>query len=109
MSTSAAFALCAVLAVIALPLALRWVGPNRFYGFRTRATLSDRALWYSANAFAGWALLLAAIVSAVLIWLRPTWFDFGVFTNLAAFVVPSVVAMVAAFLYVRDRKSIHTS
>jgi chromate transport protein ChrA len=29
--------------------------------------------------------------------------DFGVFTNLAAFVVPSLVAMVAAFLHVRGR------
>ena len=92
-----------MLAVIALPLALRWVGPNRFYGFRTRATLSDRALWYSANAFAGWALFFAAFVSAALIWLRPAWFEFGVFTNLAAFVVPSVVATVVAFLYVRER------
>ena len=103
MSTTAALALCAALAVIAVPLALRLVGPNRFYGFRTRATLSDRELWYSANAFAGWALLLAAFVSAALVWLRPSWFDFGVFTNLAAFVVPSIAAMVASFLYVRDR------
>ena len=52
---------------------------------------------------AGWALFFAAFVSAALIWLRPAWFEFGVFTNLAAFVVPSLVATVVAFLYVRER------
>lgn len=103
MSTTTAFTLCAVLAIVALPLALRLIGPNRFYGFRTRATLSDRELWYSANAFGGWALLVAAIVAVMLIELRPPWFDFGAFTNLAAFVLPSAVAVAASALYVRGR------
>jgi uncharacterized membrane protein len=100
-STTVAYSLCALLAIIALPLAFGWVGPNRLYGFRTRATLSDRALWYSANTFAGWALFAAALVSAGWVWLRPAWLDFGVFTNLVAFVVPSIAALVASSFYAR--------
>ena len=103
MPTTVAFTLCAALGIMALPLALRLIGPNRIYGFRTRATLSDRDLWYSANAFAGWALLLAATASAAWVWVRPAWLDFGVFTNLTAVVVPSLVAVLTSFLYVRGR------
>lgn len=88
---------------MALPLALRLVGPNRLYGFRTRATLSDRELWYSANAFCGWALLVAAIVGAALLFLRPAWFDLGPFTNLAAVMVPAIGALLATSFYIRNR------
>jgi hypothetical protein len=101
--TNVALLLCAGLAVIAVPLALRWIGPNRLYGFRTRATLSDRELWYSANAFGGWSLLISAILGAALVILRPAWFDFGVFTNLAAIVGPTIVATLATFFYIRNR------
>src|SRR5207249_11776864 len=48
MPTSVAITLCVFLAVIAAPLALRLVAPNRLYGFRTPATLSNPELWYSA-------------------------------------------------------------
>jgi uncharacterized membrane protein len=27
------------------------IGPNWFYGFRTRKTLSDREIWYKANKY----------------------------------------------------------
>lgn len=95
-----AYSLCAGLALLAIPLALRLVGPNRWYGFRTPATLSDRSVWFAANAFAGRALLIAAIASGALLWSAPAWFDFGVFTNLAALVVPTIVATLASFRYV---------
>jgi len=101
--TTVALSICAGLAILALPLAFRLVGPNRLYGFRTRATLSDPGLWYSANALCGRALLVAAILSAALVWSHPSWFDLGVFTNLAAVVVPCTAALIASFLYVRYR------
>lgn len=104
MSTNVALALVALLAIIAIPLALRLIGPNAWYGFRTPATLADPLLWYSANAFAGRALLVAALLSAILLWLRPARFDLGVFTNLAAFVVPSLGALIALLLYLRKHR-----
>jgi hypothetical protein len=39
-----------VLIVLSIPLMLRWVPPNRFYGFRVTATCSNRSVWYDANA-----------------------------------------------------------
>ena len=105
MPTRVALSICAGLAILALPLALRLVGPNRWYGFRTAATLSDPQLWYSANAFCGRALLVAAAASAALVWFHPGWFDLGVFTNLAAVVVPCTVALIASFIYARNRTS----
>lgn len=34
---------------LAVPLIRRRVRPNRLYGFRTRRTLQDEALWYEVN------------------------------------------------------------
>jgi hypothetical protein len=45
-------------------MALRRVKPNRLYGFRTSATLSNESIWYEANAVAGRLLLGAAVLSA---------------------------------------------
>ncbi|HSU68836.1 MAG TPA: SdpI family protein [Tepidisphaeraceae bacterium] len=47
-----------------IPLARGKVAPNRLYGFRTRKTLSDPAIWYPANRFAGRGLIAAGIVIA---------------------------------------------
>ena len=58
--------ICGVIAVSVIPLILKLVPPNRFYGFRTKKTVSDPELWFRANQFAGWALLIAAAVSAAL-------------------------------------------
>ena len=92
-----------VLAGIALPLALRKVRRNFFYGFRTPATLSDDRIWYEANAHFGRGLLIACIVGAIAIlalWnagLSP-----GAFLNasIAALVVPTFVATVATLRFI---------
>jgi len=60
-------AVCALLFIVAVPLVFRLVPPNRIYGFRTFKTLSHPDLWYRANVFAGYALLLAAAVTALII------------------------------------------
>jgi uncharacterized membrane protein len=38
---------------MSVPLILRRVKPNRWYGFRTPRTLSDDRMWYEANAYSG--------------------------------------------------------
>jgi cytosine/uracil/thiamine/allantoin permease len=58
---------CILLALISIPMVARLVPPNGVYGFRNAETLSNPAIWYAANAFAGWALLAAAAGSAVLL------------------------------------------
>ena len=39
--------------LVALPLALRRIPPNRWYGLRIPATFADRQVWYEANARMG--------------------------------------------------------
>ena len=36
---------------ISIPLLYGKIGPNWFYGFKTRKTLSDREIWYKANKY----------------------------------------------------------
>ncbi|HYT97746.1 MAG TPA: SdpI family protein [Casimicrobiaceae bacterium] len=86
---------CAVTAVIAIPLILRRVPPNSFYGFRTPRTLADRDLWFRVNHFAGWALLIASIASAILLMLGPPP------PNALLFVGPLGLALVVSLVYLR--------
>jgi uncharacterized membrane protein len=85
-----------LLVLLATPLWLRLVPPNRVYGVRTRATLADQARWYEVNArsgrdlaFAGalfmagtilidslgarWALEMRTLASAVLLIVLLAW------------------------------------
>lgn len=50
---------------IGLPLIMGKVKPNRWYGFRTRKTLSNTRVWYPANKVMGYDILLAGIVMAI--------------------------------------------
>jgi len=72
MSASIPFLIaCAVIAAVSVPLILRAVPPNRWYGFRTTRTLSNEKLWFRANHFAGWAFLAAAGTTAAVLVLAP--------------------------------------
>ena len=54
----------AVFSLISIPLIWRMVPRNPVYGFRTRATLNDDALWYKANAYFGLRFIIANLLSA---------------------------------------------
>jgi uncharacterized membrane protein len=49
--------------VLGIPMALRLIPPNRFYGYRTRKTLSSEDIWYRANRGFGWSLVIAGIAA----------------------------------------------
>lgn len=92
--------------VVAAPMTLGWVPPNRFYGMRTDKTLSSPEIWYPANRAAGWFMVAAAAValgfnlavSAAL----PEDPEAGTSLWLVAGnVVPIVAAAVASHRYVR--------
>jgi len=51
-----------LLILFAVPLWMRRVPPNRYYGVRTRATLGDEERWYAVNASAGLDLFISGIV-----------------------------------------------
>jgi uncharacterized membrane protein len=51
--------------LLGLPLALRRIGPNWWYGVRVPETLNDVRLWYAANAYCGKHLAVAGTIIAV--------------------------------------------
>ena len=107
MGTAAALALvigvAIVIALVALPLALRKVPRNRVYGVRTRQTLASDRVWYEANAYGGRCLIAASGVTIVLVALLYGLVDLPrdlmVPAGLATLVVPSLVASLLAVRY----------
>ena len=88
----------AIIALIAVPLAMRLIPPNPIYGVRTARTLDDSVLWYNANAVGGQLLLAACGISAILLMMyQGTWLK-GFFSQLFLFVIP-LVAAIGATLY----------
>jgi uncharacterized membrane protein len=54
------FALVGVLFIgLSIPLIQKRVAPNRYYGFRTRKTLSNPDIWYEINRISGTDLFIA--------------------------------------------------
>ena len=83
---------CALLfAILAVPLMLRKVPRNIIYGYRTRKTLSDDAIWYDANAHFGRGLLLASIISVIAVFILSRTH----FLSPQVFLPVSVIALVA--------------
>ena len=57
------FALVGMLFVgLSIPLIRNRVPPNRYYGFRTRRTLSDPKIWYEVNHISGKDLFVAGLI-----------------------------------------------
>lgn len=50
-----------------IPLAMRKVRPNPWYGFRTKATMADERLWFAANTSAGRVLVTGGIVAILIV------------------------------------------
>ena len=59
-------ALGIVLILLSIPLVLRRVPPNHFYGFRVPATHRDRSVWYDVNAAAGWEFIALGAIMVTL-------------------------------------------
>lgn len=97
----------ALFAALALPLALRKVPRNPIYGYRTRATLGDDALWYEVNAcFGRWLLggsaAAAALALAIDAW-RGLAGDTYLNVSIALLLAPAAMAALAAHRLVRRR------
>jgi uncharacterized membrane protein len=52
---------------VAVPMAMRKVPPNGFYGFRTPKTMGDSRVWYDANQKAGINMIVAGVL-ALVVW-----------------------------------------
>src|SRR6266568_2435180 len=85
-----------LLVIISVPLILKIVPPNSIYGFRVSGTTSP-GVWYPANAFMGWALLVAAVIGATLQVILPRTTERWLLWT--AFLIPIFGAVVASFAY----------
>ena len=99
------FPCCGILiALTAIPLVLGKVPPNMFYGVRTPRTMSDRDVWYKANAYGGRALLVAGLIAALgSIALTRVGLDRNAYSlaNVAALLLPVLIALTVTLAYIR--------
>ena len=91
----------ALIAALAVPLILKLVPPNRFYGFRTAQTLSDRENWFRINRVAGFALFLAVVATMCVYHIQPELASGRSFLGVLALIVPVFSALVAVGAYAR--------
>ncbi|HUA78454.1 MAG TPA: SdpI family protein [Acetobacteraceae bacterium] len=89
----------ALIFVLGVPLALRLVPPNRFYGFRTSTTFSSLDAWYQINYATGLAMIAAGIAGGLfalvlsygVTWMKPE-------TRYLTGVLLTTLIMVALFI-----------
>lgn len=96
---------CAIVAAAGVPLMLKLIPQNPYYGYPARSMKSRPNHWVDVNVFAGRALVGAAAFSALIImfyngtWLRSGWAQFF------AFLIPLCAAAGATFWFERkDQK-----
>jgi uncharacterized membrane protein len=88
----------ALFVAIALPLIMRRVPPNHFYGVRTPKTLSDSTIWYSINRSAGIDFAIAGVVIAIAAFVVPRLFAVT-FSAMGALVGVALVIVAAKALW----------
>lgn len=90
---------------LAIPLILKKIPPNEIYGFRTARSLSDEKVWYAANYFSGWTLLIAGIISLIAIIILHFYPQliqdtrhYGIIVT-GIFAVPLLLAVLVSYIY----------
>jgi len=90
---------CVLMVAISIPLIFKLVPPNGVYGFRTSLTRRSSDIWYQANAFMGWTLIAAAVVSGAVLTKLPA--NAKRWMLLLAFMGPMLAAVAASFAYLQ--------
>lgn len=84
-----------LLIALAIPLWLRRIPPNIFYGVRFRSTLANDDAWYEVNAQAGRNLFVIAVGYLLLLSLS---FGFSAWSPAIRLLVPTVVFALALII-----------
>jgi len=92
--------------LVSIPLVLGVIPRNRVYGIRPSKTLSDDKVWYPANRFGGWALIISCVfylgLSGFVPYDRHSQDIFSVWTvHFAGFLLPLAAGVALTLLYVR--------
>jgi uncharacterized membrane protein len=95
-------ALCALVALLALPLALQLVAPNPYFGLRTPETSASASAWYEGNLVAGTLFIEGALMAAAILCLMPArWVGKGRWAPAAIFALALALSLAASLAYVR--------
>jgi uncharacterized membrane protein len=105
MTATQAFTLAGALLIVAgIPLMLRIVPPNRWYGVRTRATKHNPQVWYAASAASGRDALVFGVIELSLALLLPRagarWIVYVVI-NATALLCGAIIVSVVAIMRAR--------
>lgn len=92
-----------LISLIAVPMMMGRVPPNRWYGFRTPKTFSSEQIWYEANRASGWSLFYAGLAMLLLTVIRPyvpqlQGMTLGTFL-IVAHLAPLTVSLIYGFWY----------
>ena len=90
---------------LSIPLLLKKIPPNPWYGFRTRLTLGDPEIWYPVNALgARWMLWIGALTWAaglVSLLLPEAWLPAYLLVTCALWVLALILTLILGVRYAR--------
>ena len=90
-----------LIAILAIPLALKLVPPNRIYGYRTTQTLANREVWFHLNRVAGVALIAGAAAALAIYFYQPQLASGESFAGVLVLIVPVLAALAVTAIYAR--------
>ena len=101
------YAVPVLIMFVSLPLILKKIPKNAFYGFRTKKTMSGTdEYWYRANRSAGFAMFLAGVVSFLASMVIPLFMsDEKRIVSIWSFVLIASVIVAFCFSMLKDTKS----
>ena len=90
-----------IIFIMAIPLALRMVGRNRFYGLRMRKTMASDSVWFPANEMAGRLMVVGSILGLAIV----GWAESGVLAVLGTHVslvsfLPTILGSLYSMIWV---------
>ena len=105
-SRESSYVIWTIVILLAVPLALKLIGPNHFYGFRSQLTLANDSVWYRGNSFLGYALIIAGFSAVFFLWSTSgtTFAKENSWIPLAATFAPIVLAVGSTVLYINHLK-----
>ncbi len=92
--------------IISIPLVAGRIPRNRFYGIRTKKTLSDGRVWYAANRLGGWLFISSSIIYLAIAATIPYSADstsVNWWAHIAGFVLPLVISIFTIHFYTKRR------
>jgi hypothetical protein len=90
--------------IISIPLVAGVIPRNRFYGMRTRKTLSDERVWRASNRFGGWLFIASSLIYLTITAFVPYSSDsttMNWWAHIAGFVLPLGISMLLIHLYTK--------